>query len=367
MKRKINFALIGCGRIAYKHIEGIVYNCSDINLVAVSDIFVAKMDEILVHYKKILEKENITDYKSVKKYKDYQLLLQDAKVDVVLIATESGKHPEITLEAIKKDKHVIVEKPMALSTNKADEMIDLANKMGKLLAVCHQNRFNPTVKKLREAVESNAFSKITHAVASIRWNRNDAYYLMDDWHGTLALDGGILLNQCLHNIDLLCWMLGKVDYVYGEIDTFLREIETEDTGLAVVRFKSGAIGLIEGSVCIYPNNLEETFNIFGQTGTVRIGGIALNKIIDWKFADSTYDINSEEISYETNSVYGYGHNLLFKDMVDAIRNGRKPLVDGIEGKKAIELILGIYKSARTGEIIDFPLGDYSTLTEVISD
>ena len=327
MTDKLNFAIIGCGRISSKHVEGIINNYQDARLVAVSDIVVEKMDKAINFYYNYLENNEVTNDErekqllknnQIKKYQTYKELLNDATIDIVTIATESGYHPEITIDALNAGKHVIVEKPMALSTTDADKMIKLAEEKGLKLAVCHQNRFNPTIQKLRKALDQGRFGKLVHAVASIRWNRNDEYYNMDEWHGTLALDGGILMNQCLHNIDMLQWMLGDFERVYAETDTFLRNIETEDAGMAVVRFKNGAIGMIEGTVCVYPRNLEETFNIFGEKGTVRVAGIAMNEIIDWRFADAKPDEEEKikSVSYETKTVYGYGHNLLFKDVID---------------------------------------------------
>lgn len=375
MEEKLNFAIIGCGRISSKHVEGIINNHAEAELVAVSDLVRGKMDEAVSFYHDYLkdndpeipdeEIENLRN-NNIRKYKDYQKLLDEDDIDVVTIATESGYHPEITKDALEAGKHVIVEKPMALSINDAEEMINTAEREGQKLSVCSQNRFNPTVRQLRKAVEENRFGKLVHAVSSIRWNRNDEYYDMDDWHGTLELDGGILMNQGLHNIDMLRWMMGDVERVTAETDNFLRDIETEDAGMAVVRFKNGSIGLIEGSVCIYPKNLEETFNMFGEKGTVRLAGVAINEIIDWKFADNSPEEEErvKKFSYETDTVYGYGHNLLFKDVINAIKEDRDPLVDGTEGKKAIELILGIYKSARNNRPVEFPIEDYSTTTDV---
>ncbi|WP_408955111.1 Gfo/Idh/MocA family protein [Natroniella sp. ANB-PHB2] len=374
MNDKLGFAIIGCGRISPKHVEGVINNYDQAKLVAVSDIVSEKMDKAINYFVDYIEESDeltgkIDSKQEIKKYQDYKELLEDDEIDIVTIATETGFHAEITIDALNAGKHVIVEKAIALSTEDADRMIETADQQGLKLAVCHQNRFNPTVQRLREALEEDRFGRLVHAVASIRWNRNDEYYNMDEWHGTLALDGGILMNQCIHNIDLLCWMMGDVERVTAETDTFLRDIETEDAGMAVVRFKSGAIGLIEGTVCVYPRNLEETFNIFGQQGTVRLAGIAMNEIMDWKFADGDEEEaeKMKEANYETDTVYGYGHNLLFGDMIEAVREDRKPLVDGREGKKAMELILAIYKSARTGQPIELPLGDYSTTTGVEID
>ncbi|QTL97693.1 gfo/Idh/MocA family oxidoreductase [Iocasia frigidifontis] len=367
MSNQLNFAIIGCGRISKKHIEGIIHNYQEALLTAVSDIVPDKMQQAVNYYSNYLRKSVFDITKNqLKKYQDYQELLNDERVKVVTIATESGYHPQLAIDALNAGKHVIVEKPMALSTGDADRMIELAEKKKLKLAVCHQNRFNPTIQKLRRALDNGRFGCLLYGVASVRWNRNDDYYKMDDWHGTLALDGGILMNQCIHNIDLLQWMLGDVARVYAETDTFLRKIETEDVGLAVVRFNNGSIGLIEGTVCIYPRNLEETFSIFGEKGTVRVSGIAMNQIIDWKFADIE-PVEEEKIkttNYEVETIYGYGHNLLFKDFIRAVKEDRKPLVDGEEGKKAVELILGIYKSARLRQPVQFPLGAYSTTSGV---
>lgn len=367
MSNQLNFAIIGCGRISKKHIEGIIHNYQEALLTTVSDLVPDKMQQAVDYYSNYLRKSvfDIAE-NQLKKYQNYQELLNDERVNVVTIATESGYHPQIAMDALNAGKHVIVEKPMALSTGDADKMNQLAREKNLKLAVCHQNRFNPTVQKLRKALDNGRFGRLLYALASVRWNRNDDYYKMDDWHGTLALDGGILMNQCIHNIDLLQWMLGGVTRVYAETDTFLRKIETEDTGLAVIRFNNGAIALIEGTVCIYPHNLEETFSIFGEKGTVRVAGMAMNEILDWKFAD-TKPAEEEMIktaNYEVEAVYGYGHNLLFKDFIRAVKENRKPLVDGEEGKKAVELILGIYKSARLRQPVQFPLGAYSTTSGV---
>ncbi|MEJ6949861.1 Gfo/Idh/MocA family protein [Natronospora cellulosivora (SeqCode)] len=367
MKKRFNVGLIGCGRISVKHIEGIAANYLEMNLCAVSDLIHERMDRAISDYHHEIEKRgNIFANKKLKKYHDYQKLLKDKEIDIVIIGTESGYHASITVDALNANKHVIVEKPMALSISEARKMITVAKEKDLKLAVCHQNRFNPTIQHLKEAIDRGRFGKLVHAVASVRWNRNDHYYSMDNWHGTLALDGGILINQCIHNIDILRWFLGDIERVYAESDNFLRNIETEDAAMAVLRFKSGVIAVIEGTVCVYPSNLEETFNIFGEKGTVRIAGIALNQIKDWKFADSREGEENEmkRFSYETESAYGYGHNLLFKDFLNAIKYNEKPLVDGEEGKKAIELVLGIYKSAKKGKIINLPLDDYSTTSRV---
>lgn len=372
MQNKLNFGIIGCGRISNKHIEGVLNNHQEAQLVAVADLVEEKTERAAEFYHDYLNRNELElardvlselQGQKIRKYSGHKELLQDEEIDVVTVATESGNHPQVTKDALRADKHVIVEKPMALSINEAEEMIELAERKNRKLSVCHQNRFNPTIQKLREAVEGGRFGKLVHGVASVRWNRDDEYYNMDVWHGTLEQDGGILMNQCIHNIDMLRWMMGDVKRVSAETDRFLRDIETEDAGVAVVRFESEAVGLIEGSVCVYPENLEETLNLFGSEGTVRVAGIAMNEILDWNFADGSENEEEEvqKISYQTDTVYGYGHNLLFEDVISAIKEDCQPLVDGEEGKNAVELVLGIYKSSATGEPVEFPLESYSTI------
>ena len=361
MKAKLGFAIIGCGRISGKHVEGIAKNSNEAELVAVSDLIKERMEDAVVKYSDYISAEANVD-----RYMNYKDLLLNDKVDVVCIATESGYHPEIVIDALNYGKHVVVEKPMALSTSDSDRMIEVAREKNLKLCVCHQNRFNPPIQQLRKALVEDRFGKLVYGVASIRWNRNMGYYHQAPWRGTWALDGGTLMNQCIHNIDLLQWMMGPVEHVYAQTDTFLRDIEAEDTGVAVIRFQNGALGIIEGTACIYPKNLEETLNIFGEKGTACIGGLAVNKIETWRFADNTDQesdiLNDQEADPDT--VYGFGHIPLIKDMIDAIKNNKEPLINGEEGKKALEIILGIYKSSRTKTPVDFPIGDYSTLTGV---
>ena len=363
MNRKLRFGLIGCGRISFKHIEALVNNHDKAELVALCDLEIEKAELLKKRYVELLDKKNVK-INNIEIYRDYQKLIERANIDIVSIATYSGTHAKITINALKSGKHVIVEKPMALSIKDADEMIATAEKYNRKLTVCHQNRFNQTVQKLRKALEDNRFGKLVHGVANIRWNRNNDYYRQASWRGTWEQDGGTLMNQCIHDIDLLQWMMGPVERLYAEADTFLRNIEGEDMGAAVLRFKNDSIGIIEGSACIYPKNLEETLSIFGEKGTVRIGGVAINKIIDWKFADGLDD--EEEVKSEANyedpdTVYGYGHTPLYKDFIDAVLNDRKPYITGEDGKKAVEIVLAIYKSRKTGLPVEFPLKDFSTL------
>ncbi|PRR75467.1 Gfo/Idh/MocA family protein [Clostridium thermopalmarium] len=357
--KKLKFAIIGCGRISYKHVEGLVNNREEAILVATCDVNLNKAIDKKNEY---IEKmgENLT----VNTYSDYKEMLEKEDIDVVTIATESGYHPEIAIYCMKKGKHTMVEKPMALSIKDADEMIKVAKENNVKLSICHQNRFNKSIQQLRKAIDENRFGKLVNGTARILWNRNMEYYKQAPWRGTWRQDGGTLMNQCIHNIDLLQWMMGgEVDTVYAQCDTFLRDIEAEDFGAVLIRFKNGAIGIIEGSACVYPKNLEETLSIFGENGTACIGGLAVNRIETWRFADNKD--NEDDIlkaqEEDPDSVYGKGHTPLFKNVIDAINNNSEPLINGEEGKKAMSIILAAYKSRLTGMPVKFPMEDFSTL------
>lgn len=356
---KLKFAIIGCGRISYKHVEALVHNREEAILVATCDI---NEENASAKQKEYIEK--INENVEVKVYKDYKEMLENENIDVVTIATESGYHPEIAIYCMDKGKHVIVEKPMALSIEDAEKMIKCADENNVKLCVSHQNRFNKPIQMLRESIEEKRFGRILNGTARILWNRNMGYYTQAPWRGTWKLDGGTLMNQCIHNIDLLQWMLGgDIDTVYAQCDTYMRDIEAEDFGAIMIRFKNGAIGIVEGSACVFPKNLKETLDIFGETGTVCIGGLAVNKIEAWRFGDNKD--NEEEIlkaqQEDPDSVYGFGHTPLFKDMIDAINNNREPLVNGKEGMKGMAIILAAYKSRLTGLPVKFPMDNFSTL------
>jgi predicted dehydrogenase len=281
---------------------------------------------------------------AVRIYADYRQMLKESDVDAVSICTESGYHAEHALGAMREGKHALVEKPIALSVADADEMIAEAKTRGLTLCVSHQNRFNPPVQALKAAIDEGRFGKLVNGTVRILWNRGDEYYRQAPWRGTRALDGGCLMNQCIHGIDLLLWMMGsEVATVKAETGTFLHDIEMEDYGAFIIRFGNGALGLVEGSVCVYPRNLEETLSIFGEKGTVVIGGMAVNEVKTWDFADgSEYD---EAIKSDIENVYGHGHTPLYADFIAAIREHRLPLVTGEEGKKAMAVVLSAYEEA----------------------
>jgi UDP-N-acetyl-2-amino-2-deoxyglucuronate dehydrogenase len=329
--KKLNFGIIGCGRIAYKHAEAIKKN-EKANLLYVCDI----IEERAVDYK--------NKYGAERYFTDYHEMLEMPDLDVVNICTPSGMHAEMGIAAARAGKHVIVEKPMALSSIDADALINACDENGVKLAVCFQNRFNPPVQKLRRALEEGRFGKLTHASAVVRWFRPQDYYDQAPWRGTWAMDGGCLMNQSIHNIDLLQWMMGPVESVFGYTANNFRKIEAEDVGVAVLKFKNGALGVIEASTTIYPENLEETLAIFGEKGTVMLGGIAVNKIETWKFADSQ-DENLEMEQQDVPNVYGFGHDALIEDFIRAVIEDRRPYIDGREGIKSLRIVVGIYHSA----------------------
>jgi UDP-N-acetyl-2-amino-2-deoxyglucuronate dehydrogenase len=328
--KKLNFGIIGCGRIAHKHAEAIKKN-EKANLLCVCDI----LEERAAEYK--------DKYGAEAHFTDYRKMLEYSGLDVVNICTPSGMHAEMGIAAAQAGKHVIVEKPMALSLKDADDLIGACDESGVKLAVCFQNRFNPPVQKLRRALEEGRFGKLTHASAIVRWFRPQDYYDQAPWRGTRAMDGGCLMNQSIHNIDLLQWMMGPVESVFGYTATNLRKIECEDVGVAVLKFKNGALGVIEASTTIYPENLEETLNIFGEKGTVVLGGIAVNKIETWKFADSTDENGAiDQHQQDVPNVYGFGHEALVEDFINAVINNSEPYITGREGRNALEIVLSIY-------------------------
>jgi len=359
MNKKYSAALIGCGRISGKHIESYASNKNFITLAALCD------PEIDRAHKQNTEYARLTEKNDAEAFSDYREMLKVIKPDLVSIASESGKHAEMAINCLNAGVHVICEKPMALSTKDADNMISAARTNNKKLAVSFQNRFNAPVIRLRKAIESGRFGRLLHGMIQIRWNRNPAYYAEAPWRGTWAQDGGTLMNQCTHGIDLLQWIMGE-DAVRVQAQTrrFIRPIEAEDFGAAIIEFKSGAVGIIEGTADVFPKNLNETLSVFGEKGTAVIGGLAVNKIDTWRLEDAAQHGDTEEEVIKTNeadppTVYGYGHNALFYDFADALENNREPAINGEAGKKSLEIILAIYKSQKTGKAVDLPC-DFST-------
>ncbi len=348
----MNYALIGCGRIAVNHIKAALNN--KLNIVAVCDVLPEAMETLLGKY-------DLQNDASILRYTDYKkMLAEHPEIQLVSIATSSGEHAHIALDCIDAGVNLIIEKPIAMSIPDADEIIRRSEAKGVKVAACHQNRFNVAVQQMRKALEAGRFGRLSHGSIHVRWNRGHDYYDQADWRGKWASDGGCLMNQCIHGIDLLRWMMGdEVDEVYGVTkQQFHDYLECEDVGMAVVKFKNGAVGTIEGTVNVYPKNLEETLYLFGETGTVKLGGTSTNNIDVWQFADeSDADAANQGLQEATSNVYGNGHTALFADMMDAIEHDRKPYVDAVAGRNALEMVLAIYQSAATGKPVKLPLVD----------
>ncbi len=344
----MKYALIGCGRISVNHLAAAKDN--NLEIVAVCDVLESKMDE------KIEQFELSSD---VKKYTDYKEMIEKEEIDLIGICTESGKHGYIALDCIDKGINLIIEKPIALSLEEADEIVARAKEKGLKVSACHQNRFNKSVQKMREAMEDGRFGKLMHGTAHIRWNRGEDYYKQAPWRGTWEQDGGALMNQCIHNIDLLRWMMGgEITEVVGMTDNLIHDfIQAEDLGLAIVKFANGSYGIIEGTTNVYPKNLEETLYLFGEKGTVKAGGKSVNLIEEWQFADGKDSAEEVMSKYNENppNVYGFGHKPLYKDVIDAIKEDREPYVTAQDGRDALELVLAIYKSSSEGKSVKLPI------------
>lgn len=351
----MKYALIGCGRISTNHIKAAVNN--KLTIVGVCDIEESHMESLL-------EKHGLNKDETIKRYTDYKALIEENDIELISIATESGLHAEIALYCIEHGINVIIEKPMAMSMADANKIIQLSEEKNVKVSACHQNRFNIAVQEMRKALEAGRFGKISHGSIHVRWNRNQDYYKQAPWRGTWAQDGGALMNQCIHGIDLLRWMMGdEVDEVYGVTrQQFHHYLEAEDIGMAVVKFKNGAVATIEGTTNVYPKNLEETLYLFGEKGTVKLGGTSTNNIDVWDFSDeSEADSKNKGLEEVTCNVYGNGHTSLFADVIDAIKNDRKPYVDAVAGRNALEMILSIYKSQKTGYPVKLPLDEFASV------
>lgn len=333
----IRFGIVGCGRIFRKHYEAITEN-KLAELIAVCDIREERA-------KKAGEMANVPYYT------DYNDMLSNEQIDVVNILTPSGMHPAHTIDIVNRyKKHIVCEKPMALKLEDADEMIRTCDNNGVKLFIVKQNRFNLPVIKLREALEQGRFGRIVMGTVRVRWCRTQKYYDQDEWRGTWAYDGGVITNQASHHIDLLEWMLGEPVSVMAMNGTYLSDIEVDDTSAALVRFRSGALGIIEATTAARPSDMEGSLSILGERGSAVIGGFAVNEMIHWAFTekeDRDENILAEYAEMPEN-VYGFGHKRYIENVIDTLKKNGSALVDGLEGRKSLELINAIYESAETG-------------------
>lgn len=357
MSNKLRYALIGCGRIAPNHVAAALNNAQELELCAVCDPVAERMEEVLSKAPEAVRA-------GVRRYTDYREMLEKEQPQLCAIATESGYHAAIGMDVIAAGSNLIIEKPIALSLEDARALIKAAEEKGVRLCACHQNRFNKAIRKIRSAVEEGRFGKMLHGTAHIRWNRSKPYYDQAPWRGTWEQDGGALMNQCIHNIDLLRWMMGdEVTEVMAYTDNLNHDyIQAEDLGMALVKFANGSYGIIEGTTNVYPHNLEETLYLFGENGTVKAGGKSVNIIEEWDFADGRGDpaIIKQQFSEQPKNVYGFGHTPLYADVINAIQTGRDPYVNGYAGMRALELVLAIYKSAAEHRPVKLPLENCAT-------
>lgn len=335
----LRFALIGCGRIAKRHSELLGYKqIEGAELAAVCDNVEEKTRKIGEQFK-------------VPYYTDMDEMMQKESVDVAVVLTPSGLHAEHVINLAKYGRYIMVEKPMALTLDDADAMIRACDENRTRLFVVKQNRFNVPVIKLRKAIDAGRLGKLVMGTVRVRWSRNQAYYDQDSWRGTWAMDGGVLANQASHHIDMLEWMMGDVESVFAKSITALVNIESEDSAVVTLKFRSGALGIIEATTAVRPKDLEGSISILGETGTVVIGGFAVNKMETWNFAETLPgdDEVLEKYSVNPPNVYGFGHQAYYEHVVECINNGKQHLVDGLVGRKSVELINAIYESIETGK------------------
>ena len=346
----MKYVLIGCGRVAGNHIKAAMDN--GLEIAALCDIEIEKA-------KALAEKYGL---QNVDFYSDYKEMLHNVKPDFTAIAVWSGAHCEIAEYCGENGFNFLVEKPLAMSIAQAQRVIDAAKRGNAVAGVCHQNRFNTAVQELRRAIDKGRFGKISHGNITVRWCRTEEYYAQDSWRGKWESDGGALMNQCIHGIDLLRWMLGdEIESVYGFVrNSYHPYIEAEDVGVAVISFKNGAVATVEGTVNAI-KDYEETLSVFGEQGMVRLGGMSANTIDTWQFAtEENCDAQKRDFTEQIPNVYGNGHTSIYYDMVRAIKDGTAPYVDLEAGKRAVELVLAIYKSQKTGERVDFPLENFAS-------
>lgn len=341
--RKIRFAVIGCGRISRNHFGALKQHAERAELVAVCDIDPVALAQAVQET-------------GVKGYSSLEEVLEHSNADVIVLSTPSGLHPTQTIQIAAKHRHVMTEKPMATRWHDGLRMVEACDQAGVRLFVVKQNRHNATLKLLKRAVQSHRFGRIHNVSINVFWSRPQSYYDTAAWRGTWEYDGGAFMNQASHYIDLLDWLIGPIESVQSYMATQARRIEVEDSGVMIVRWRSGALGTVNVSMLTYPKNLEGSITILGEKGTVRIGGVAVNEIQHWQFSDS--DPDDEKIrtaNYETTSVYGFGHPLYYNNVIDVLRGQAEPETDGREGLKSLEVLIAAYLSARDGRRVPLPL------------
>ena len=360
MENLINIALVGCGRISYKHIDAIFQNFNKARLVALCDTSDARLNEAINLISK-LAKENQENNSTQAIFNDYDLLLKsiknkELKVDLIVLATPSGLHPKQVISAAHLNINICTEKPMATSWDKGNQMVEACEKSGASLFVVKQNRFNKTLKLLKKQIEKGRFGQISMINSNVFWQRPQNYYDQDKWRGTWEFDGGALMNQASHYVDLLGWLGGPIECVNASIATIGRRIEVEDTAALRLKWRNGALGTMAVTMLTYPRNLEGSIIILGEKGTVKIGGSALNNIDYWEFDDNDIDDNEiKESNYSIDNVYGHGHKDYYENMINSLLGKEEAMCNGREGLKSLEILIAAYRSSRDGKTIHLPL------------
>ena len=342
--RKIRIAVVGCGRISKNHFGSIEQHAKEFELVAVCDIDPVALQAHAGQY-------------NVPGYADMTEMLQKEQLDMVALCTPSGLHPQQAILAAQNKVNVLTEKPMGTRYADGVAMVKACDQAGVRLFVVKQNRRNATLQLLKRAVEQGRFGRIYNVALNVFWTRPQDYYDQGNgWRGTWEFDGGAFMNQASHYIDLLDWVVGPVESVMAYTATQARDIEAEDSGVAVIKWRSGAMGTLNVSMLTYPKNLEGSITILGETGTVRIGGVAVNEIQEWQFADTRpEDADVKAASYATASVYGFGHPLYYKNIAEVMRGQAEPDTEGRSGLKSLELLVAMYRSAKDGVKVSLPL------------
>lgn len=341
--RKIKLALAGCGRIAGNHFEAQKVHADRCEIVDVCDVDPAAL-------------ANAVERTGARGHRSYTAMLAATDADIIVLTTPSGLHPNQTIEAARAGKHVMTEKPMATRWKDGMAMVRACDEAGVRLFVVKQNRRNRTLQLLKQAADEGRFGRIYNVAVNVFWTRPQSYYDSSSWRGTWEFDGGAFMNQASHYVDLLEWIIGPVDSVMAYTGTLARQIEVEDTGVAALHWRNGAMGTLNVSMLTYPKNLEGSITILGERGTVRIGGVAVNEISQWSFdAPHPMDAQVSEATYQTTSVYGFGHPLYYDNVLSTMRGEAEPETDGREGLKSLELLIALYLSARDGRRVSLPL------------
>lgn len=341
--RKIRIAVVGCGRIAKNHFASIAAHSEDLELVAVCDTHAGTLEAHMAQYQ-------------VPGYQRLEDMLKTEQIDLVALCTPSGLHPGQAITAARHGVNVMTEKPMATRWQDGVRMVRGCDQAEVHLFVVKQNRRNTTLQLLKRAVDEKRFGKIYMVALNVFWSRPQDYYDSAKWRGTWELDGGAFMNQASHYVDLIDWLIGPVDSVHAMTATLARDIQVEDSGVLNIRWRSGALGSMSVTMLTFPKNLEGSITILGEKGTVRVGGVAVNDIQVWDFAEPRdYDATIKEANYETTSVYGIGHPLYYKNVVDVFRGEAEPETDGREGLRSLEVLIAAYLSARDGRTVSLPL------------